>query len=1580
MRLPPGQACGRRAWEQTLARATSDGQTFVMPTCAMVKGGKETSQEFKAGKSVGRSEPEGCSSVTMDRNPPGVVGTAQSRAGSEDSAGTTPELGNPPCPETLGSITEIPGGFQGLSQSAGAGIRAGGARGSDGSSSADSLAAHVRNLLQKNPPPSEHPKGGTRGTGGFQSIPWGAAASRSTGAGMGESGSSSSGDSLAARVRSLLRSGSPGIMDTAQILRNAEEQERKIRAWVKLRLASQSQESLPEWDEEAQQRMAEIKAELLLRARRSAPTKDLWLCGLEASPEYLHNQEQDTEHFQAPRFPTTRHPQPTRTQELSEPSSGRAVASHSANLRDMQLKSWDAAPMPTCSQHPGADRAPFHALPELFPPLEWDTCAVGAGAPAEFLVPAPRVEQHVEGMAKEVPSVTSSCQCPRSPPGSEELGSSFSRGGFGGTIVPLEVDSASTGGQSHDRQPWESPRTCPSSPVLAGFVFLEGPDQDGSHPGPADGDRVEVYQDTDSLSAQDSGSVHAGKRQTHSAGKCDFLTQDVSELGRQRVRAGRNSQMINPFIEPPSLSSSQQEKSSSGHILFCESLEGPDPAEQKDLLQSHRKLGEEIKSPSDPPLIPKEVGKEQMEMSHHPPSGEVLSTTPGAPSSPTKRFLSCVHITLSSRINPSELSAENGMKSGHKPQIKAQPAPLKAPEDLREAAPKLPPAELVPEGQRSPFPVSSAGPSQVFCSVTSTAGQELVLQSRERPQVSAGGSGGFIPKGIPSSTIPGKPGKRTSDAATQITTESPQKTTFSAEICVHSQEAEGAAQKPPEVPNVTTSSQNKISPFPKQPAQPFLVPYKPSGSAGMYYVPYLKGGAQRSPAEAETSGESSGSNDAPAPPPRFQTHRLGLRDADPPGSAALQQKERISSKRARPKLAWAEEQRVPLGHPAGHRGHSKSVKSTHSTFKSTRFYLHHPMATGDSSDLSEGSSGMGNSFSWRKPHGHQWLLSVHPRKSGKKEFFPLTAEADESKNEDPDFGNETLGMKRRQQRREEEEQAAAGNSPLPGSQTMPRAGNAGKPPRQGIQSSGSLDELWVRFLERQRRHQHHGLRSTGELSLVERLDRLARVLQNPIKHTLVPAKAGEGNVPERKIKGREQAKVGLEGKIPPGSLAEPTAKCVGERAHSKSSLGELRENRSGKKMIHHMTEILEEQHCLETPSGNSSESRLSRDHGTTSTSSTSGWDTAMPPELETTTPSERSSSMSTIDTARLVQAFGHHRVRVSPRLSQLYSTISHQKSRLEEQNEGSANRAGAERPEGGTERHKRRKEQIQVCAQSTVTFSSDSTCASSTWWGPSPALGAKRRAWMLSKGIQAGDLEIVSSATKRNTRDVGVTFPTPRPNQDPWNRAHGTSWFVQGEDLQSESRKENHSNVSAGPGPSWFEPWTSTKPWREPLREKNWEEQQHNVAPPAAAPQRGAGKGPVQPFVKLTLQEALAAHRPDFLSRSRERVRRLRLLSEQRRGQRGQRAQREPPGTGRGHGSARDVPGDTAFPAGEKRRAIPKSEMVQRSKRIYEQLPEVRKKREEEKRRLEYNSYRLKAQLYKKKITNHVLGKKVPWS
>ncbi|NXT62964.1 ALMS1 protein, partial [Chaetops frenatus] len=144
------------------------------------------------------------------------------------------------------------------------------------------------------------------------------------------------------------------------------------------------------------------------------------------------------------------------------------------------------------------------------------------------------------------------------------------------------------------------------------------------------------------------------------------------------------------------------------------------------------------------------------------------------------------------------------------------------------------------------------------------------------------------------------------------------------------------------------------------------------------------------------------------------------------------------------------------------------------------------------------------------------------------------------------------------------------------------------------------------------------------------------------------------------------------------------------------------------------------------------------------------------------------------------------------------------------------------------------------------------------------ALSSKRRTRMLNKGIQAGDLEIVSSGTRRNTRDVGVTFPTPRSSQQlqeppgPWlggragpgagpgrlpgdrrtrrSRLHfqqGTPWLVPAEDLKCESRKENQCSASPGPGPAWFEPWSSTKPWREPLRERNWEEQQQQQQQPS---------------------------------------------------------------------------------------------------------------------------------------------------
>ncbi|XP_065518410.1 centrosome-associated protein ALMS1-like isoform X3 [Lathamus discolor] len=1633
---------------------------------------KEMTTMLKTGKSVGRSEPEGCSSVTTDRNQPGFVALAQSSGSSEVSTGTTSESGNPSSSEPPGSVTDAPRGFQSPLSNAGvAGSKAGGTRGSDDSSSGDSLAAHVRNLLMRNPSSSE-PLGSTTSVpGGFQSTLSSAGTAGSKAGGMRESANSSSGDSLAARVKSLLRNGSP----LTQVVTSADEEERKAGAWVKLKLASQSQESVSDLNQEDQQRIQEIKAELLRSARKSARAKAPWVCGLEAASGCSRNGEQDIEHFNIPsdrRFQTDKHRQSIRTEELLESRLTQAVPLHQADLsdccllKDTHIKSLRIVQTPIFNQHQTGPTGHSDAAAGLHPPLhmEGDMCAMRSAAAFDAQTEAHLLSQKKlmmekcsEDLAKQITSITfSSRKRLQSPLTSMALSSSFTRDGFDG-IMPLEVDCASTEEHSHDKH-WERSKTSPLSPMLAGSVSSKiayTAEKDRFHHVSADSNSVGAHQETDCLSDQDSESIRIDKRQTSSAKNSDVLPQDVTDSGRQSARLlgldceRRFGQEINRFNEPYSVSSYQEEKSSpAGHVQFYESLKGSGPALQTDLMRGHVKLSaEEKKNPSDEvPLIQKV--RDPVDASHHSSTGEILSTTSVSPSSPTKKVLSCVHITLSSKCNNSELqrdvNTENEMRVWDKPGVKAQPLSFKAPEASVEAVPKLSSADQRPSSFS--MPASSADPCLILSSVTSTAGQELPPQGSERPQVTVPGSGRCSLKNF-NSVAPASTVKSTSDAATQITTESPVKTTFSAEIYVNSQDSGNDVHQPPlqkahELPNNTASSPDKVSSFAKQGDQPLLLPYKPSGSTGMYYVPYLKAVSKMSPVGSETSMERSHSGSNDALPPRFQANVFGLR-GDNPDTTALKHQEGIYSKRAKPKLAWAEDQMMLPDAPPEH---TEPVKTTHSASKSARFNFHHPVPTCESyilsnSELSEASSGAGPARpsssavlqKRRKPHRHYCVFSARHKKDGESEFFPLTAEADNSRNEDLDtstsMGNETSWKELLHRSRREAEQKAARTYPLPHSQTtrLNEDGEKDLARRQRTHSSSSLDELWVKFLECQKRHQHHSSRSNGELTLVERLDRLARVLQNPLKHTLIPTTSNK-SVSEKGMKGREQEKRRVPEKSMSESTSEPDATHVEERpriTHGKNSFVELRKNRSGEKIICHMKNILEQQY-LETPSDTSSEARLSGDHGTTITSTTSESDTVTQTEMETVTQTEVSSSISTIDTARLIRAFGHERVRVSPRLSQLYHTINHQRSRSEKWDRGKA--VDVEYPKVTSERHKKRKE-----TQTAISLSSDSTSISSTW-GPSSALSNKRRTRMLNKGIQAGDLEIVSSATKKNTRDVGVTFPTPRSNlpkeqpPEPWrcvdgnlgesdgavtaqqaagskgkqkgepgnvfmekrtkrSRLHlpqGISWFVQAGDLKSESRKENHSISFAGPGPSWFEPFTSTKPWREPLREKNWQEQQHSNMVQAGVPGGDPENRSTWPYVKLTLQEALAVHRPDFISRSGERVKHLKLVMEERKIQSVLQSQREelfnPPEKRKGYRNASDMLSDRGILIREKRRPIPRSEMVQRSKRIYEQLPEVQKKREEENRKMEYNSYRLKAQLYKTKITNRVLGRKVPWN
>ncbi|XP_016535891.1 uncharacterized protein alms1 isoform X2 [Poecilia formosa] len=354
------------------------------------------------------------------------------------------------------------------------------------------------------------------------------------------------------------------------------------------------------------------------------------------------------------------------------------------------------------------------------------------------------------------------------------------------------------------------------------------------------------------------------------------------------------------------------------------------------------------------------------------------------------------------------------------------------------------------------------------------------------------------------------------------------------------------------------------------------------------------------------------------------------------------------------------------------------------------------------------------------------------------------------------------------------------------------------------------------------------------------------------------------------------------------------------------------------------------------------------------------------------------SSTSTVDTARLVRAFGADRVRnvnSSSRLGKLYSTINKQR---EDWRGKEADSSVTLTPS-----------EESVVADSAQTSSSHTF---SPQRRPSRTLTAKRAVRAVNKSIQAGELEIVRNGTRRNTRDVGTTFPSPaeartcgqtsssssgtvggrggrrvlpksnnqkqkkskRSPSKPYPKS--VSWFIPVDNLRSEMRKENRPEKM---NTAWLEPYSRTRPWRELLRQR----QVRDLNPKTKVLSSG--------LARVSLQEALEMRRPDFISQSKQRVRCLALQAEDRRIQ-----------------AARNLlfdqleePQRLPRPAGTAllRRAVPRKEMIQRSKQIYENLPEVRRRREEERRKAEYQTYRLNAKLYNKRVRNRVLSRRTAW-
>ncbi|KAG8435495.1 hypothetical protein GDO86_013433 [Hymenochirus boettgeri] len=132
----------------------------------------------------------------------------------------------------------------------------------------------------------------------------------------------------------------------------------------------------------------------------------------------------------------------------------------------------------------------------------------------------------------------------------------------------------------------------------------------------------------------------------------------------------------------------------------------------------------------------------------------------------------------------------------------------------------------------------------------------------------------------------------------------------------------------------------------------------------------------------------------------------------------------------------------------------------------------------------------------------------------------------------------------------------------------------------------------------------------------------------------------------------------------------------------------------------------------------------------------------------------------------------------------------------------------------------------------------------------------------------------------------------------------------------------------------------------------------------------------------MSLQKALEHHRPDFISNSQERVQKLELMAQRRKIQQiplsensiSSPVQKLPEKASYSRKKLFTVPlplSDNLFKP--KERTISEKEMQQRSKRIYNSLPEVKRKKEEEEKKMITQSNRMRAELFKKKLLNQIL-------
>ncbi|XP_037096790.1 uncharacterized protein alms1 isoform X3 [Syngnathus acus] len=310
---------------------------------------------------------------------------------------------------------------------------------------------------------------------------------------------------------------------------------------------------------------------------------------------------------------------------------------------------------------------------------------------------------------------------------------------------------------------------------------------------------------------------------------------------------------------------------------------------------------------------------------------------------------------------------------------------------------------------------------------------------------------------------------------------------------------------------------------------------------------------------------------------------------------------------------------------------------------------------------------------------------------------------------------------------------------------------------------------------------------------------------------------------------------------------------------------------------------------------------------------------------------ESSTTTSTLDTDRLIRAFGAHRVqsaktsKSSGRLHKLYRDVAKQREQWEGR---SFNTTHLETT--GTD-------------PSNVTGESSSTGS----YAKTPQRRTSKKP--VSRDIQAGEVEIACNNMLRRTRDVGTMFPPPGRARWSSQKGHMTPlkhkktrtppkavwWFIPLDDSSKENEPDELEAASPGPSTVWYD-HAAAKTAREPLKSRQQLDDDNEVAHRASS---------TSDHQVTSLQEALAMRRPDFILHSRQRVQ---ILSWRK--------------------INAGLPG-SSIP----RRAVPKKEMMQRTKQLCEGLPEVLCKLEMERRAAQLRLNRLNLQIFNRRINKRRL-------